>query len=182
MPALYHRFKHSVASIMSSPSRFRFGEIVSFASLKTRSVSALIAGIDSVSNAIDVSCVKPEFARYLKGLRRSDDEVLVGVEARESAKSGSLSTSRSLISMEGSVSGDEGTESVEKSIFTRNRAIQGHRMQKTQKTRKNAKNYMVDVRQTAYKKRYYSAIPSFSIPMVPSLTYQRYRHLGFVPS
>jgi hypothetical protein len=65
-PVLYHQFKHSVASMISSPSRFRFGEIVSFAPLKTRSVSALIADIDSKSSAIITSCIKPEFAYYLK--------------------------------------------------------------------------------------------------------------------
>jgi hypothetical protein len=65
-PVLYHRFKHSVALMISSPSRFRFGEIMSFAPLKTRSVSALIAGIDSKLSAIVASCVKPEFAHYLK--------------------------------------------------------------------------------------------------------------------
>jgi hypothetical protein len=67
---------------------------------------------------------------------RSDNEVLAGVEARESAKSGSLSTSRSLISMEDLVSGDEGTESVEMSIFARNRAIPGHRIKEMQKNAK----------------------------------------------
>jgi hypothetical protein len=65
-PILYHRFKHSVALIISSSSRFRFGKIVSFAPLKTRSVSVLIAGIDSKSSTIVASYVKPEFAHYLK--------------------------------------------------------------------------------------------------------------------
>jgi hypothetical protein len=55
-PALYHRFNHSVTSIMSSLSLFRAGERVSFVPLKTRSVSALIAVIDRISNAIAVSC------------------------------------------------------------------------------------------------------------------------------
>jgi hypothetical protein len=49
-----------------SPSRFRFGEIISFAPLKTRSISALIAGIDSKLSAIVTSYVKPEFTYYLK--------------------------------------------------------------------------------------------------------------------
>jgi hypothetical protein len=70
-PALYHRFKHSVASMIFSPSLFRAEEIVSFASLKIRSVSALIAGINSILNTIGASCVKPEFAYYLKRLALS---------------------------------------------------------------------------------------------------------------
>lgn len=53
---------------------------------------------------------------------------------------------------------------------------------KRRKTRKNAKNCMIDVRQTLFKERCYSATPSFSISMVLSVPYQRYRHLGFVPS
>jgi hypothetical protein len=65
-PVLYHRFKYSVALIISSPSRFRFGEIISFIPLKTRSVSALIAGIDSKLNTIVASYIKPEFTHYLK--------------------------------------------------------------------------------------------------------------------
>jgi hypothetical protein len=60
---------------MSSLSRFQFDEIVSFTSLKTRSVSALIAGIDSISNAIDVSCVKPEFAYHVKRFSSINDAV-----------------------------------------------------------------------------------------------------------
>jgi hypothetical protein len=60
---------------MSSPSRFRFDEIVSFASLKMRSVSALIAGIDSISNAINVSCIKPEFAYHVKRFSLINDTI-----------------------------------------------------------------------------------------------------------
>jgi hypothetical protein len=51
---------------MCSPSLFQLGEIVSFIPLKTRSVSALIAGINSKLSAIVASYVKPEFAYYLK--------------------------------------------------------------------------------------------------------------------
>jgi hypothetical protein len=65
-PILYYRFKYSVALMISFPSRFRFGEIISFAPLKTRSISAFIAGIDSKLSAIVISCVKPEFIYYLK--------------------------------------------------------------------------------------------------------------------
>jgi hypothetical protein len=39
---------------------------VSFMPLKIRSISVFIAGIDSMSNAIDVSCVESEFIYYLK--------------------------------------------------------------------------------------------------------------------
>lgn len=63
---LYYRFKYSVALIIFFPSRFRFCEIISFAPLKTRSVSALIAGINSKLSVIIISCVKPEFTYYLK--------------------------------------------------------------------------------------------------------------------
>jgi hypothetical protein len=51
---------------MSSLSLFRLGEIVSFAPLKTRSVSALIADINCKLSAIITSCVKSEFTYYLK--------------------------------------------------------------------------------------------------------------------
>lgn len=51
-PALYYLFKYSVASMISSLSRLRFGEIVSFVSLGIRSVSELIVGIERISNAI----------------------------------------------------------------------------------------------------------------------------------
>ena len=68
-PALYQRFKHSVASIISSPSLFRAGERVSFMPLKTRSVSELIAGIDRISDAIAVSCGEPELAHQLMILK-----------------------------------------------------------------------------------------------------------------
>jgi hypothetical protein len=78
-PALYHRFRHSVASITSSLSLFRFRKIVSFVPLKIRSVSALIAGIDSISNAIEASWGEPEFSYYLKRLMsysKAIDELL----------------------------------------------------------------------------------------------------------
>jgi hypothetical protein len=48
---------------------------VSFALLKTRSVSVLMAGIDTVSNTIDVSCVKPEFVHYVKRFSSINDAV-----------------------------------------------------------------------------------------------------------
>jgi hypothetical protein len=51
---------------------------VSFVLLKIRSVSALIAGINSISNAIDISCGEPEFAHYQKRFSSSNDAV-VGV-------------------------------------------------------------------------------------------------------
>jgi hypothetical protein len=60
-----------VASITSSLSLFRLGEIVSFVLLKIRFVSALIAGIDSISNAIKASWGEPEFSYHLKRLTLS---------------------------------------------------------------------------------------------------------------
>ena len=63
-PVLYQRFRHSVTSMISSPSLFRVGKMVNFVSLKIRSVSALITSIDSMSNVIDVGYVEPEFVHY----------------------------------------------------------------------------------------------------------------------
>jgi hypothetical protein len=54
--------------MMSSPSRLRVGEIVSLVPLKTRSVSELIAGIKSISNAIWASCGDAELAYHVKRL------------------------------------------------------------------------------------------------------------------
>jgi hypothetical protein len=64
MPALYYWFKHSIALIISSLSLFCYEEIVSFVLLKIRSVSALITSINSILNAINISCSKPEFTYY----------------------------------------------------------------------------------------------------------------------
>jgi hypothetical protein len=43
--------------------------------LKMRSVSALIAGINSTLNAISVSCVEPEFINYIKQFLLINDAV-----------------------------------------------------------------------------------------------------------
>jgi hypothetical protein len=64
-----------VALITSSLSLFQFREIVSFVPLKIRSVSALIAGIDSISNAIEASWGEPEFSHHLKRLTLSSKAI-----------------------------------------------------------------------------------------------------------
>ena len=65
-PVLYHRFRHSVTSMISSLSLFRLGKIVNFVSLKTRSVSTFIVSIDNISNVINVTCNDTEFVYHLK--------------------------------------------------------------------------------------------------------------------
>lgn len=49
-PVLYHRFRHSVASLISSLNPFRWDKIMSVL-LETRSNSALIAGAGGISKA-----------------------------------------------------------------------------------------------------------------------------------
>jgi hypothetical protein len=61
--------------MISSPTRDRLGEIVGLAPLKIRSVSELIAGIDSISKAIWVSCVDSELAHHVKRLLSGNSAV-----------------------------------------------------------------------------------------------------------
>jgi hypothetical protein len=51
IPLSHHAFKHSQASMISSPNRVRAGVIIFFALLNTHSHSADIAGIASLSRA-----------------------------------------------------------------------------------------------------------------------------------